>query len=161
MSTLKTVIALIFLSIMATGCSTDDDSTTGSYYTLDDLEILHNNSSKTWRLEAYYRNYDTNLSEQNDCLVDDTYTFKTAGEIEVVSGTESCYYGGEEIAEAQYTFYEEEGSVYVTMIRGKITEDIASSTSFSLQLTDLRTNRMVFSVSNSIDNSKALVFVTD
>ncbi|CDF79532.1 conserved hypothetical protein [Formosa agariphila KMM 3901] len=157
---LKNVFVSVFVSLIITACSTDDDTSLQSY-TLEDLEVMHNNSSKTWRLQAYYRNYDTNLSEQNDCLVDDIYTFKPAGEVDVISGTESCYYGGSEIAEAQYTFYEESGSVFFTMIRGKITEDITSSTSFSLKLTDLSANRMVFSASDSLDNASALVFVAD
>ncbi|WP_179353791.1 hypothetical protein [Winogradskyella vidalii] len=160
MSKLKLPIILTFLLIVFTACSKDDD-TSNEIYTIEDLDLLHNNSSKIWELEAYYQNYNNWLSDQNDCLIDDIYIFKTDNEVEVISGNENCYYGDSEIAEASYTFYEEEGSVWLTMTRGEITDEIFSSTFFTLKLIELEEDRMVFSSGNKKDYKTALIFVSN
>jgi hypothetical protein len=48
---LKLQIALIFLLIIFTACSKDDDDNSYDIYTIEDLNLLHNNSPKTWELE--------------------------------------------------------------------------------------------------------------
>ncbi|SDI60605.1 hypothetical protein [Winogradskyella thalassocola] len=159
MNTLKLPITLTFLLILFVACSTDDEDNSREIYTTEDLNVLHNNSSKTWELEAYYQNYDNWISDQNECFVDDSYIFKTDNEVDVISGNENCYYGDSEIAEASYTFYEEQGEVWLTMIRGKITDNIVSSTSFSLKLIELQEDRMVFSSGHKGDYKMALIFV--
>lgn len=158
MRKLKSPILLIFLLIFVTACHTDDDASPENY-TLEDLGVLHNNSSKTWQLEAYYQNYDNQLSDQNDCLIDDSYIFKTDNAVEVISGNVNCYYGDSEIAEATYAFYQEQGEVWLTMIRGKITDNIVSSKSFSLKLIELKEDRMVFSSGDKQSYKTALIFV--
>jgi len=160
MSKLKLTITLTFLLIVFSACSKDDD-TSNEIYTNEDLKLLHNNASKTWKLEAYYENYDNWISDQNDCLIDDIYIFKTANEVEVISGNENCYYGDSEIAEASYTFYEKEGGVWLTMTRGKITDDVVRSTFFKLKLIELEEGRMVFSSGNKSDYKTALIFVSN
>ena len=155
---LKLQIALIFLLIIFTACSTDDDNS-HDIYTIEDLNLLHNNSSKTWELEAYYQNYDNWISDQNDCLIDDSYIFKVDNEVVVFAGNQNCYYGASEIAEANYTFYEEIGEVWLTMSRGEITENIFRSTSFSLKLIELKEDRMVFSSGDKGAYKRALIFV--
>ncbi|MCG1036230.1 hypothetical protein [Polaribacter sargassicola] len=158
MNKLKLPLALIFLLLVFTGCSSDDDDLS-EIYSVDDLSLLHNGSFKEWQLEGYYVNYDNWISEQNDCLVDDSYIFKIDNEVEVISGGVNCYYGDSEIAEAKYTFYEEEGTIWLTMIRGEISDDIVSSTSFSLKLIELTEDRMVFSSGDKADYETALIFV--
>jgi uncharacterized membrane protein len=159
-SNLKSSIILVILLFFITACNKDDDN---SYeiYTIEDLSLLHKNSSKTWKLIAYYENYNNWLSNENDCFIDDSYIFKTDNEVEVISGNENCYYGASEIAEAKYNFYEELGEVWLTMIRGKITDDIVISKSFSLKLIELKENRMVFSSGNKNDYDRALIFVKE
>ncbi|XMO88125.1 hypothetical protein AAFN75_07480 [Algibacter sp. AS12] len=161
MNKLKLPIAFTFLLIIFTACSKDDADTSYEIYTIEDLKLLHNNSSKTWELEAYYQNYDNWISDKNDCLIDDIYIFKTDNEVEVISGNENCYYGDSEIAETSYTFYEEEGGVWLTMTRGEITDDIVSSTFFTLKLIELQEDRMVFSSGDKRDYKTALIFVTN
>jgi hypothetical protein len=156
---LKLQIALIFLLIIFTACSADDDDNSYDIYTIEDLNLLHNNSSKTWELEAYYQNYDNRISDQNDCLVDDNYIFKVDTEVVVIPGNQNCYYGASEIAEANYTFYEEQGTVWLTMSQGEITENIFRSTSFSLKLIELTEDRMVFSSGDKGAYKRALIFV--
>jgi hypothetical protein len=157
---LKLQIVLIFLSIIFTACSADDDDNSYDIFTIEDLNLLHNNSSKTWELEAYYQNYDNWISDQNDCLVDDSYIFKVDTEVVVIPGNQNCYYGASEIAEANYIFYEEIGQIWLTMSRGEITENIFRSTSFSLKLIELTEDRMVFSSGEKGANKRrALIFV--
>jgi hypothetical protein len=159
MGTLKLAIPLIILCIVFTACSKNDDDNSYEIYTIEDLNLLHNNSSKTWKLGAYYERYDNRLSPLNDCFIDDSYIFKTDNEVEVISGSENCYFGNSEIAEAKYTFYTEEGMVFFTMIRGEITDDLVRSKSFSLQLIELKENRMVFASGDKRDYKRALIFV--
>ena len=159
MSKLKLPITLIFLLIIFTACNKDDDDISYEIYTIEDLNLLHNNSSKTWKLEAYYRSYDNTISDQNDCFIDDEYIFKTDNKVEVISGNENCFYGNSEIAEAKYSFYKEQGEVWLTMIRGEITNNIVRSMSFSLKLIELKEDRMVFSSGNKRDYDIALIFV--
>tara|TARA_R110002050_G_scaffold16719_1_gene50464 strand:+ start:116740 stop:117225 length:486 start_codon:yes stop_codon:yes gene_type:complete len=161
MNKLKLPLLVTFLLIVITACTKDDDDFLYETYTSEDLKLLHNNSSKTWKLEAHYVMYDNWVSEQNDCLVDDTYIFKIKNEVEVISGNENCYYGASEIAEAQYSFYEETGKFFLTMIRGEITEDLVKSTSFTLQLMELEENRMLFAAGEKGDYQKTLVFVRE
>lgn len=159
----KSLIVLIFLTTFFTACNNDDnDDNSYEIYTKADLGLLHNDSAKTWKLEAYYQNYDNRLSEQNDCFIDDTYIFKTENEvIEVINGSENCYYGSDEIAEAKYTFYEETGFVFLTMIRGLVTSDLNKSKSFSLKLIELKDNRMVFASGDKGNYKIALIFVSN
>jgi hypothetical protein len=145
MSKLKLPITLIFLLLIFTACNKDDDYLY-EIYTIEDLNLLHNNSSKKWKLETFYERYDNKISDQNDCFIDDNYIFKIDLEVEVISGNENCYYGNSEISEAKYTFYEEEGKVFLTMIRGKIIDNIVISKSFILELIELKEDRMVFPV---------------
>ncbi|WP_340154953.1 hypothetical protein [uncultured Winogradskyella sp.] len=159
MTKLKLPIALTFFLILFIACSNDDEDNSYEIYTIEDLNLLHNNSSKTWELEAYYQNYDNWISDQNDCFIDDSYIFQTDSAIEVISGNENCYYGTSEIAEASYAFYEEQGEVWLTMIRGEITDNTVSSTSFSLKLIELTEDKMVFSSGNKRNYKKALIFV--
>ena len=159
MNKLKLPITFTFLLILLIACSKDDEDNSYEIYTIEDLNLLHNNSSKTWELEAYYQNYGNWISDQNDCLIDDSYIFQTDNEVEVISGNENCYYGNSEIAEASYAFYEEQGEIWLTMIRGKITDNIVSSTSFSLKLIELKEDRMVFSTGDKRNYKKALIFV--
>jgi hypothetical protein len=159
MSTLKLAISLITLLIVFTGCNENDDDNPMETYTSEDLNLLHNNSSKTWKLEAYYERHDSQISSLNDCFIDDTYIFKTDNEVEVISGGESCHYGNSEIAEARYRFYAEEGMVFFTMIRGKITNNVVRSTFFSLKLIALEEDRMVFASGDKSNYERALIFV--
>lgn len=160
MNKLKLPLVLIFLVSVFIGCnSEDDDEYSSEIYTIEDLSLLHNNSSKEWELEGYYVNYDNWISQQNDCLIDDRYIFKVESEVEVINGDVNCYYGDSEIAEAKYTFYEEEGTIRLTMIRGEISDDIIKSTFFTLKLIELTEDRMVFSSGNKGDYETALIFV--
>ena len=149
---------LLFLCLIFIECSKEDDFSI-DIYTVEDLNMLHNNNFKEWELEAYYIIHNNRLSEQNDCFIDDRYIFKKDSEIEVISGTESCYYGTDEIAEAKLTFYEEQGTIWFTMIRGKISNNVVSSTSFSLKLIELKPDRMVFASGDKRDYKTALIFV--
>ncbi|MDO6490180.1 MULTISPECIES: hypothetical protein [unclassified Cellulophaga] len=162
MNNSKLLLLSLFILITTASCSSDDDDASQELYTQEDLSIMHNNSSKTWQLEAYYSDYNyKQKSKQNDCLVDDIYTFKPDGIIEVVAGLENCYYGDNEIAEAEYRFYEDEGLLYITIIRGEVTEDLVKTTSFSLHLIELTENRMVFA-SGDKDNYKiSLIFIAE
>lgn len=159
MSTLKIAIPFIILLVVFTGCNQNDDDNPLEIYTSEDLNLLHNNGAKTWKLEAYYDRYDNQISTLNDCFIDDTYIFKTDNEVEVISGGESCHYGNSEIAEAKYRFYAEEGMVFFTMIRGKITDNTVRSTFFSLKLIALKENRMVFASGDKSNYERALIFV--
>lgn len=162
MNNFKLSILSLLILIITTSCSSDDDNASQELYSTEDLSIMHNNSSKTWKLEAYFIDYNSKQkSEQNDCLVDDIYTFKPNGIIEIVAGLENCYYGDNEIAEAEYRFYEDEGHLFATMIRGEITNNLVKSTSFSLQLIELTENRMVFASGDKDNYKKSLIFITE
>ncbi|MCL5246643.1 lipocalin family protein [Cellulophaga sp. 20_2_10] len=161
MKNLKLPILLLFLLILTTACTSDDDAAMESY-TIEDLSKMHNNSSKTWKLEAYYSDHNSKQkSKQNDCFIDDTYIFKPDGIVEIISGTENCYYGANELAEAEYTFYEDKGLLFLTIIRGEVTDDLVKTTSFSLQLLELTENRMVFSSGDKNNYKKSLIFITE
>lgn len=162
MNNFKLSILSLFILIITVSCSSDDDDASQELYSSEDLTILHNNSSKTWKLDAYYLDYNSKQkSEQNDCLVDDIYTFKPDGIIEVVAGLENCYYRDNEIAEAEYSFYEDEGRLYITIIRGEITNNLVKSTSFTLQLIELTENRMVFASGDKNNYKISLIFITE
>lgn len=163
MNNFKLSILSLFILIITVSCSSDDDDDASQeLYSSEDLTILHNNSSKTWKLDAYYLDYNSKQkSEQNDCLVDDIYTFKPDGIIEVVAGLENCYYRDNEIAEAEYSFYEDEGRLYITIIRGEITNNLVKSTSFTLQLIELTENRMVFASGDKNNYKISLIFITE
>lgn len=159
MNNLKLPILSLFLLIITTACTSDDDANLEAY-TIEDLSAIHNNSSKTWKLEAYYSDHKSEQkSKQNDCFIDDTYIFKPDGVVEVISGTENCYYDANELAEAEYRFYEEEGLLFLTMVRGEVTDDLVKSLSFSLQLIELTENRMVFSSGDKKNYKQALIFI--
>lgn len=97
MNNFKLLILLLFLLIITTACSSDDDNQ--EIYTSEDLSVMHNSSFKNWKLEACYNDHNSKQkSEQNDCLVDDTYTFKPNGITEVIAGLKNCDYGENEIA---------------------------------------------------------------
>ncbi|WP_077401576.1 hypothetical protein [Cellulophaga omnivescoria] len=162
MNNFKLSILSLLILIITTSCSSDDDNASQELYSTEDLSIMHNNSSKTWKLEAYFIDYNSKQkSEQNDCLVDDIYTFKPNGIIEIVAGLENCNYGDNEIAEAEYRFYEDEGHLFATMLRGEITNNLVKSTSFSLQLIELTENRMVFASGDKDNYKKSLIFITE
>ncbi|MCF4101874.1 hypothetical protein L1I30_09365 [Gillisia sp. M10.2A] len=160
---LKLSLLFTFLLIIIVGCSKDDDSIFSNTYTSEDLLLIHGETSKTWKLEAFYENYNYEyLDENNDCFVDDQYIFNVDNEIvEVKVGDENCYYGESEIAEATYSFYEETGNVFFTMIRGEITEDLVVSRSFTLQLVELEKNRMLFASGEKGDYKKVLLFTAE
>ena len=162
MSTLKLAIPLILLLIIFTGCNQNDDEDDNrlEIYTSNDLDLIHNNSSKTWKLEAFYDRHENNrISSLNDCFIDDTYIFKTDNEVEVISGGEGCYYGNSEITDGRYSFYAESGKVFFTMIRQKVTDNIVRSSSFTLELIVLKENRMVFASGDKSNYGRALIFV--
>jgi hypothetical protein len=161
MSTLKLAIPLILLLIIFTGCDLYEiEDNRFDIITSKDLSLIHNNSSKTWKLEAYYDEHENNLlHSKNDCYTDDTYIFKTYNEVEVIRGGESCHDGNSEIAEGTYLFYAESGTFFFTMFRSRIINDTVRRTFMSLKLIELKENRMVFSTGNKNNYLRALIFV--
>ncbi|RKS53512.1 hypothetical protein BC962_1764 [Gillisia mitskevichiae] len=161
MNNFKFSLLVVLLLFVFSSCSKDDDNKLYKTYTSEDLKLIHMDSSKIWKLEAYYNAYPDFLHSQNDCYIDETYIFKTDGIVEVIAGTENCYYGDSEISASEYTFYEERGSVYLSMVKRKVSGDMVSNLVFSLPLMELEADRMLFAAGEKGGYGRSLVFVSE
>ena len=159
---LKTPLLVVFLLSIILGCSKEDtDTTLNGIYKSEDLKLIHNDSAKTWNLVGYYSRHPNTMHEQNDCYVDETYIFKPEGIVEVVPGSENCYYGDSETSEAHYTFYDESGQMFLTMARKRVSGDMVSNMFFSLPLMELDENRMLFAAGEKGDYGRTLIFESE
>ncbi|CAL2104642.1 conserved exported protein of unknown function [Tenacibaculum sp. 190130A14a] len=159
-----TVLFVLLTSLMA--CSDSEDFAKKEGIDASQLELLHANSSKKWRITHFYTNYKAEIldEEMTDCVKDDVYTFFTdEKEAQIDLGANSCYANytdvTNELAGAIYSYYPEDRVLYLDFGRGayaalnKITTSWAIITSCKF----LSEDRMVFT--NGIDgNGKGIVF---
>lgn len=138
--------SLVLLSLFFTSCSSDD--TPANQFTAQDLSIIHNDSESTWRIVAFYSNYDQRtLHDFNDCYVDDQYTFKADTEdVEATLGELGCYWDEPEEAAAtvSYSFNPENGRITLNHGRGESNGNEFASNFFFIQLLELSEARMLF-----------------
>lgn len=154
---------LLLIVLSFTSCSNDDN--TSNYrnsYTTADLQIIHNNDSKNWILEGYYDQYNSKtLNKDNACYTDEQFSFTANdGQITVISGEENCFANASqtELTTASYTFYEENGSIFITISKNAELGEVTKSVFFSLQLVELEENLMIFASGEQNNYGKALVF---
>ncbi|WP_405566260.1 hypothetical protein [Polaribacter sp. Asnod6-C07] len=140
------IFVLSILSILLFSCSKDDEIEAG--FTSIDLQKIDGNSTKTWQVERFYSNYDSNiLSEYNDCYTDDTFTFyKDNNEAEANLGAVSCFFDNptEQAATLTYSINESEGRVFLNVSRGESFNNSFQSRLTILELQELTENRMLF-----------------
>lgn len=149
---MKTQPNLIFYFLLAlvssclVSCSADD--TPANRFTAKDLSIIHNDSESTWRIVAFYSNYDQRiLHDFNDCYMDDQYTFKADTEdVEATLGQFGCYWEEPEEAEANvsYFFNADNGHITLHHGRGEARGNDFASNFFFIQLQELSNTRMLF-----------------
>ncbi|GAB5524684.1 MAG: hypothetical protein Roseis2KO_25560 [Roseivirga sp.] len=138
--------SLILLSLFFASCSRDD--TPADQFTPQDLSLIHDDSEKTWRITAFYSNYDQRiLHDFNDCYMDDQYTFKASTEdVETLLGQQGCYWinPDEAAATISYSFNPENGLITLNHGRGESNGNEFASNFFFIQLLELSETRMLF-----------------
>lgn len=143
---LKSLALLFITTLLFVGCGSDD--TPGNQFSLDDLSLVHGNSEKTWKITAFYSNYDQQiLHDFNDCFVDDLYTFKSETEtLEVQLGPLGCYWNEPEVEDANitYSFNAEAGQILLQHGRGESNGDHFASNFFFIELQELSSTSMLF-----------------
>lgn len=139
-------ISLVLISCFLASCSSDD--TPVNQFTAQDLSLIHGDSEKTWRITAFYTNYDQkSLHPFNDCYVDDQYTFKADTEdVEAILGELGCYWDepDEAVATVSYFFNQDNGHITLNHGRGEARDDDFASSFFFIQLQELSETRMLF-----------------
>ena len=157
-------LLLIFSTLFFYNCSKDDIFNEVKY-TADDLQKIHGNSSKTWKVEAFYQNYETGLlSEFNDCYIDDAYTFfYDKNEAQVTLGSTSCFYNNptEQGGSLTYSFYEDSGKIFINVSKGESLNENFRTELFILGLEELNETKMVFTAGESPYYGKTLIFTTE
>jgi len=164
----KTFITLSVLFTFA-NCQTDDDILEASKVRITDFKAaelvkMHNGSEKSWKLTEVilpqeYRDYPTVLN--NDCVSDDTYTFKASTtnesveDIAIELGGNRCFktISDSESFEAKllyvpYTFNGEsviETTLVLKYTRIKNNDNSSVTDINSYRLSELTEDRMVFS----------------
>lgn len=163
---MNTIKISLFVCIVLAGlfaCGSEDDDFFQIKYSSNDLVKLHGDDTKHWIVEGYYSNYNQKtLQEKNACFIDDTYMFqKGSNEITVIPGEVSCdqNYPEDEVIAASYTFYEEDGVVFISIGQSVVVNDIVKNTFFSLQLVELSDSHMIFASGEKGNYMKAIVFV--
>lgn len=155
-------ISLLILSTLFLYNCSNDDKYKDAKYTIDDLQKIHGNSSKTWKVEEFYQNYETGLlSEFNDCYIDDTYTFfYDKNEAQVTLGKATCFYNNpnEQDGRLTYSFYEDSGKIFFNISKGESLNKNFSTELFILGLEELSEKRMVFTAGESPYYGKTLIF---
>ncbi|MBU3012053.1 hypothetical protein KO506_11615 [Polaribacter vadi] len=153
------VFVLSILSILLFSCSKDDEIETG--FTSIDLQKIDGNSSKTWQVDSFYSNYNSNiLSEYNDCYTDDTFTFyKDKNEAEANLGTVSCFFDNptEQAATLTYSINELNGRVFLNVSRGESFNNDFRSRLTILELEELTENRMLFAAGDKGNYMQTLI----
>ncbi|WP_158837744.1 hypothetical protein [Polaribacter sp. L3A8] len=153
------VFLLIVTTLSLSNCSKEDID---ARYTIDDLQKIHGNSSKKWKVEAFYKTYENDvLSEFNECYTDDAYTFfYDTNEAQVTLGNISCYYDNptEQDGRLTYNFYEDTGKIFINISKGESLDENFRNMLTILSLEELSENRMVFTGGESPYYGKTLVF---
>ena len=134
------------LSILLFNCNSESDLDV--LFTNADIVKIDGNSSKTWKVEYYYNNYNSKiLNELNDCFVDDTFTFYKDNNIaEAKLDNISCFFNNptEEAASLKYTLDNSRGRIFINISRGESFNGKFQSRLTILELQELSDNRMLF-----------------
>lgn len=170
---------LVCLAFVCVQCDNDvDDNRLDPIplFTQEDMQIIHGNSSKSWRITEVINNYynpNYDLEITLECVTDDIYTFHSdTEEVTITFGESLCFEDVEDgIFTADHEFFESnllmlspEGgsSIYLHFARGYVNEDqTAMGSTFSYyQLAELSENRMVFVRESEFIGkyNKALIF---
>ncbi len=161
--------SLIFslLITLLFSCDKEEDQEPKDPFSFTETELLqvHNGDQKTWRIAAFYQDYQENVkSDLEECLMDDTYTFLAEEqEVSVAHGETSCYWPDPEVefGGAVYTHFPESGDVFLDF---SIAESNGTSSSISLwvlRLIELSPERMVFANGTAENRGRAVVFETN
>ncbi len=139
-------LSLILLSLFFASCNSDDSPV--NQFTAQDLSLIHGDAEKTWRITAFYSNYDQRILHNfNDCYLDDQYIFKAVTEdVEAILGQSGCYWDmpDEAAATVSYSFNPENGRIMLNHGRGESRGDDFASNFFFIQLQELSESRMLF-----------------
>ena len=131
-------------------------------YTSADLLKIHGGHLKDWRIEAFYENYKQKVpSQKNACFIDDSYVFQIGtNEIQVKPGEISCSNvdAADELTSASYSFYEEEGLLFISISKAFSINGVIKNNFFSLQLVELSDTHMIFASGEKDNYEMALVF---
>ncbi|SFZ91657.1 hypothetical protein SAMN05428642_102195 [Flaviramulus basaltis] len=161
---IKFLLLLTTILLIAISCSNSDDTVVEISYSAEDLQKMHSNSSKSWRIDNFYDDYEQNiLSDFNDCYKDDTFNFfKDTNIIETQLGDMPCVsiIGNQEIATITYNFYENTGEVFINVTRSETNGTNFKTLFFLLELEELSDTKMVFSSGEKGNYGKTLVFVS-
>lgn len=159
------LFALLFMFIFSSSCNTSDDGPLDIRYTIEDLEKIHGNASKTWKVENFYQNFETKeLSEYNDCYKDDVFVFfKDNNDVEVQLGETRCVSNSanEEFATLTYNFYEIDGKFFLNVSRAEANGNDFRNRFFLLGLEELSENRMLFAAGERGSYGKTLIFISE
>ena len=157
-------ISLLILSTLFLYNCSKDDKGMNVRYTINDLQKIHGNSSKLWKVEAFYKTYENDLlSELNECYTDDTYTFfYDKNEAEVTLGNISCYYDNptEQDGRLTYSFYEDSGKIFINISKGESLNENFRTEFTILGLEELSETKMVFTAGEYPYYGKTLVFTS-
>ncbi|WP_405605008.1 hypothetical protein [Polaribacter sp. Asnod1-A03] len=154
------LLILTLSTLLLYNCNKDDDEL-DVRFTIYDLQKIDNNSSKTWQVDSFYSNYNSNiLSEFNDCYTDDSFTFyKDNNEAEADLGAISCFFNNptEQAATLTYSFNELEGRIFINISRGESLNDDFKTRLTILELEELTENKMVFAAGDKGNYSQTLI----
>ncbi|WP_299670175.1 hypothetical protein [uncultured Polaribacter sp.] len=157
-----TLFLITITALLLYNCSNSDDNIIDVRYSVEDLEKIHGNSSKTWKVENFYQDYEANiLSDLNDCYKDDVFTFfKNTGEVKAELGTIACFGNNptEQYATFEYTFYAEEGRFFLNVSRGESFNGNFKVKFFILELEELEEDKMIFTSGEAPNYGKTIVF---
>ncbi|QXP67998.1 hypothetical protein [Polaribacter sp. AHE13PA] len=157
------IFLLILTTLFLYNCSKDEKAI-DVRYTINDLQKIHGNGSKTWKIEGFYKTYENDLlSEFNDCYTDDEYTFfYDTNEAQVTLGNTYCYYDNptEQDGRLTYSFHESTGKIFINISKGESLDENFRNMLTILSLEELSETRMVFTGGEYPYYGKTLVFTS-
>jgi hypothetical protein len=151
---------VFFLFLVA--CQSDDAPVAELKFTKDQLQTLHGESGRTWKVSVVYENYSqTEFSRFNNCYKDDLYTFSSdTTAVEVSLGSVRCFWpdATAESATVNYMYDEQSGRVFLEHGRAEQNGGFFYSHFFVMELVELSENRVFFASGENGRYSKAIVF---
>ncbi len=148
---MKKIIYLLG-SVLLLSCTNNEETITTGIQP-EQLTHLHNNDSKSWKITHYYSDYGNQIldNDYTTCMKDDVYIFKVNERLgEVLFGDNSCYANYSDVdgetAVVNYTYFSEEGKLYLDFGRGAYSNENNVQTAWLVVLSCdyLSEDKMIF-----------------
>lgn len=162
--TMKPIIALFLLTVFFS-CTKNEELIIDGI-SKDEVTLLHDESSKKWRVTEFYSNYKGKIldTDKTDCMKDDVYTFfHDKNEAKVEFGNNSCYSNYNDIdgesAVATYSYSLKDRKLGLDFGRGAYNETNKVQTAwvFSTTCIFMSSDKMIFT-QNKNGEGKGIVF---